>query len=344
MSTDFKEWISIKLPYFRLMSIQLSSVIENLLKQNDITYFSVDFRTKDINEIEEKVKRKNYKDPQNQLTDISGIRVILYVEDDVKKVCSIINETFNVDNFNSLDNIQRLSTDRIGYRSTHFVCDIGDARAVMNEYSSFSGLKFEIQIRTILQHAWASLTHDRNYKVENSLPEVIQRKINLYSAMLEVVDVGFSEVINDINLYKKSLSDKNIEDFIDDKINSINLVEYINKMALKHNYHPNEVNLPFDNETLINELNKFNIFNLNQLQEIVPDKFWENIKKHDIETTYIGLVRDFLIIKDYHKLASIYDKNWTIFIDDNDEYNKAKNFYMEYMSESEFYEMMSILN
>ncbi|WP_052238116.1 GTP pyrophosphokinase [Pectobacterium brasiliense] len=342
MSIEFKEWVSEKLPYFRLMSTQLASVIENLLKQNNVTYFSIDSRTKDTNGIEEKIKRKNYKDPKVQLTDISGIRIILYIEDDVKKVCDIIKETFNVDSSNSLDNIQRLSTDRIGYRSTHFVCDIGKARTAMKEYSSFSELKFEIQIRTILQHAWASLTHDRNYKVGKSLPENIQRKINLYSGMLEIVDMGFSEVINDIESYKTLLLSKDMEEFIDDKIDSINLIEYINKMALKHDYHLSPIILPFDNEALINELQHFNIFNLSQLQEIVPDKFWDNIKKHGIETTYIGVVRNFLIIKNYHKLAEIPDKNWTISMDD-EEYEKAKRFYTEYMDESNFYEMMEIL-
>lgn len=342
MSTEFKEWVSAKLPYFRLMSAQLTSVIENLLKQNNVDYFSIESRTKDINGIEEKIKRKNYKNPQIQLTDISGIRVILYVEDDVNKVCNIIKETFDIDKPNSSDNIQRLSTDRIGYRSTHFVCDVGTARAAMKEYSSFSDLKFEIQIRTILQHAWASLTHDRNYKLGNSLPENIQRKINLYSGMLEIVDMGFSEVINDIESYKTLLLSKDMEEFIDDKIDSINLIEYINKMALKYDYQLNPVNLPFDNEVLINELQHFNIFNLSQLQEIVPDKFWDNIKKHGIETTYIGVVRDFLIIKNYHKLAETPDKGWTMFMD-GEEYDKAKGFYTEYMDESNFYEMMAIL-
>ncbi|HDZ1320210.1 TPA: GTP pyrophosphokinase, partial [Klebsiella pneumoniae] len=279
MSTDFEEWIAEKLPYFKLMSSQLASVIENVLKQNNIDYFSVESRTKDRNGITEKIKRKNYKDPKTQLTDISGIRIILYIEDDVMKVCNIIKDTFQVDSENSLDNMQRLSTDRIGYRSTHFVCDVGNVRSEMKEYSSFSGLKFEIQIRTILQHSWASLTHDRNYKVANSLPQDIQRKINLYSGMLEVVDIGFSEVINDINKYKDSLTEKDVTEYIDNTIDSINLVEFINKITSQHAYILHPVHLPFDNEELIKELHHYNIFNLNQLQEIIPSDFFDNLKK-----------------------------------------------------------------
>lgn len=342
MSTNFKEWIDGKLPYFRLMSTQLASVIENILKQNDIAYFSVESRTKDINGIEEKIKRKNYKDPQNQLTDISGIRVILYVEEDVLKVSSIIREVFQVDSGNSLDDMQRLSTDKIGYRSTHFVCDIGEARSAMKEYNSFSGLKFEIQIRTILQHAWASLTHDRNYKIGSSLPKSIQRKINLYSGMLEVVDAGFSEVINDIDLYKDSLSNKDVSEYIDDTIDSINLVEYIHQMAMSNDYELSYLKVYFNNEELINELHHFNILNISQLNDIIPTDFFLNLKKYKIETTYIGVVRDLLLIKDYHKVSELPAREWSIFMED-EEYQKAKKFYMEYMSEEEFNEMMLLL-
>lgn len=342
MSTDFEKWIAEKLPYFKLMSSQLASVIENVLNQNNIDYFSVDSRTKDINGIIEKIKRKNYKDPKNELTDISGIRIILYVEDDVMKVCDILKSIFQIDSENSLDNMQRLSTDRIGYRSTHFICDIGDVRSGMEEYRSFSGLKFEIQIRTILQHAWASLTHDRTYKIGGALPQKIQRKINLYSGMLEIVDTGFSDVINDINIYKESFSKKNINEYIDDTIDSINLIEYINKLALDNNYELNLVFTAFNNEELISELHHFNIFKLSQLEEIIPDNLFDNLKKHEIETTYIGVVRDFLIIKDYHKLSEMQNREWTIYME-GEEYHKAKKFYMEYMSEKEFNEMMSLL-
>lgn len=342
MSTDFEEWIAEKLPYFKLMSSQLASVIENILKQNNIDYFSVDSRTKDKNGITEKIKRKNYKNPKAQLTDISGIRIILYVDDDVMKVCNIIKDTFQVDSENSLDNMQRLSTDRIGYRSTHFVCDVGNARSEMKEYSSFSGLKFEIQIRTILQHSWASLTHDRNYKVANSLPQDIQRKINLYSGMLEVVDIGFSEVINDINKYKESLTEKDVKEYIDNTIDSINLVDFINKITSQHDYSLHPVHLPFDNEELIQELHHYGIFNLNQLQEIIPNEFFDNLKKHNIETNYIGMVRDLLILSDFNKMAEIPNRQWTIYME-GEELARAKKFYMEYMDESDFYSMMSIL-
>lgn len=342
MASDFKEWINEKLPYFTLLSTQLASVVENMLKQNKISYLSIESRTKSINGIEEKIKRKNYKNPKEQLTDISGIRVILYTEDDVQKVCEIVKDIFQIDRTNSLDDIKRLSIDKIGYRSTHFVCDIGEIRSQMKEYNSFSGLKFEIQIRTILQHAWANLTHDRNYKFGGSLPQNIQRKINLYSGMLEVIDMGFSEVIHDIEKYKESLSNKDASEYTDYNIDSINLVEYLNKLASENSYKLYNLKQEFDNQELINELHYFGIFNISELENLIPKNIFENLKAHEIETTYIGIIRDALIIKNYSKLAEIPERTWTSHTPP-DEYQRMKNFYLEYMTEPEFYEMMDLL-
>uniref|UniRef100_UPI00396B139D GTP pyrophosphokinase n=2 Tax=Klebsiella/Raoultella group TaxID=2890311 RepID=UPI00396B139D len=171
----------------------------------------VSYRTKTKEGIIEKVDRKNYKNPWKQLTDVSGVRVILYLESDIVRVSEILNSTFNIDNENSMSNESRLSSDKVGYRSVHYVCDIGEKRNVLKEYEYVSGMKCEIQVRTMLQHAWAELTHDRNYKLGANLPLEIKRKINLFSGILEIADQGFSEIVNSIEEYKESLSKEDLE-------------------------------------------------------------------------------------------------------------------------------------
>ena len=53
---------------------------------------------------------------------------------------------------------------------------------MLPEMKLFSGIPFEIQVRTILQHAWAEFAHDRNYKFRGVLPDVIARR---YGVSLE---------------------------------------------------------------------------------------------------------------------------------------------------------------
>ena len=84
----------------------------------------------------------------------------------------MITGSFNIDEKNSLDKKILLASDQIGYRSVHFVCDLGAQRSGLPEFKDLGGLKFEIQVRTVLQHAWAELAHDRNYKFSGTLPLV----------------------------------------------------------------------------------------------------------------------------------------------------------------------------
>lgn len=81
----------------------------------------------------------------------------------------MITGSFNIDEKNSLDKKILLASDQIGYRSVHFVCDLGAQRSGLPEFKDLGGLKFEIQVRTLLQHAWAELAHDRNYKFSGTL-------------------------------------------------------------------------------------------------------------------------------------------------------------------------------
>lgn len=162
----------------------LAPIVENILKtilqQNNIEYLTVTHRIKKSESISEKIKRKNYKDPFNELTDISGIRVISFLESDVERIIEIIKKSFYISEENSSNKSESLSIDKIGYRSHHFVAKLGKDRSINPEYSNISDLYFEIQVRTVLQHAWAVLSHDRNYKFEQKLPIEIERKLNLF--------------------------------------------------------------------------------------------------------------------------------------------------------------------
>lgn len=327
-------WLDNNLSKFELLGKHVAFIIETLLQQNDIDYLSVGYRTKSKQGVLEKIERKKYKNPIEDLTDISGIRIILYFETDIDKVCNIISNTFNIDKSNSVDNSNRLSTDKVGYRSVHYVCDIGEGRKELSEYEFISNLKCEIQVRTVLQHAWAELTHDRNYKLGAKLPDHIQRKINLYSGMLEIADLGFSEIINEIGQYSDSLRHKGLQEFTAQSIDSINLLAYVNEICkqkgliLKNN--PIFENDDFNE--LIDELEYMGISALEEIGEIMPENYVE-ISNTKFSNTIYGFVRDMMLIKDYKRLHSKPGLNWII--DDPDLMQKNTDYYSNFMSKSE---------
>jgi ppGpp synthetase/RelA/SpoT-type nucleotidyltranferase len=150
-------------------------IVETLIVDAKAEYDSIEGRTKSAESFERKISRDDkagkYKKLE-EVTDISGIRIICYLKEDCDRISEIIKNCFKVDEANSLDKEDTIDDDRFGYRSIHYVVSFDDLRSSVTEYKRFSGLKAEIQIRTILQHTWAAIDWKFRYKNESEAPRL----------------------------------------------------------------------------------------------------------------------------------------------------------------------------
>ncbi len=71
-------------------------------------------------------------------------------------------------------------------------------------FEELQDLYSEIQVRTLLQHAWGEIAHDRVYKANFPIPKTIQRSFNRVSAVLENTDAGFQKMIEELDMYVKN--------------------------------------------------------------------------------------------------------------------------------------------
>ena len=125
------------------------------------------------------------------LTDIIGIRIICAFLQDLTEVEKCLRSCFSV------YEIERKGADRtfreFGYESTHILLAIPSE--LMADITLPKGLIFEIQVRTILQDAWAEVEHELVYKSEFSpfdLP--LKRKLASINASLSLADIIFQEI------------------------------------------------------------------------------------------------------------------------------------------------------
>lgn len=343
---DVHSWIDDCIPKHERLTGSAVTIISSLLDVRKIDYLSISGRTKNRDGILEKSKRKKYKDPRSQMTDISGVRIIVFIESDIQKVSDLIKETFNVDEKHSSNKDDVLSLNQVGYRSVHFVCDLGDKRAVLPEFEGLCELKFEFQVRTVLQHAWAELAHDRSYKFKAGLPKEIERKLYLHAGLLEIADKGFSDISREIDAY----SAKVLEDYrvgnLDQEINSITLRNFIADWANENNCRLEHISDDGQMPSLIKELKYFDIQNIDQLKRIIPDNFANTYNELNYETTVYGLIRDWLIISDVRKLKEELKVHWSIFDPDNSDvgleiyrrFSNPENYenIVEYMEKEKF--------
>jgi ppGpp synthetase/RelA/SpoT-type nucleotidyltranferase len=92
---------------------------------------------------------------------------------------------------NTIDKRKTLSPNVFGYLSVHYVVSFDKNRLKKKAFADYKDIRFEIQIRSILQHAWAEIEHDLGYKSEIEVPDEIRRKFSRLAGLLEIADSEF---------------------------------------------------------------------------------------------------------------------------------------------------------
>lgn len=180
--------------------------IRCILEEEGITCNAIASRVKERDSLDKKIdiKMDKYSD-LSEITDIAGIRVITYYDNDVDRVAKIVEREFCVDKENSIDKREALDPEKFGYCSVHYVVTLNDTRLNLPECRAYAGMKCEIQIRTVLQHAWAEIEHDLGYKNEITVPRDIRRSFSRLAGLLEVADKEFQEIRDFLTKYQQKV-------------------------------------------------------------------------------------------------------------------------------------------
>lgn len=260
---------------------EVEHLIKNILKAEGIVCNAITYRLKNRESLSDKIDKKNDKYAAlEEVTDIAGVRVITYYAEDVDRVAEIVEHEFAVDKDNSIDKRDALEPDRFGYCSVHYVVEMSPERLSLREYQAYEGLKCEIQIRSVLQHAWAEIEHDLGYKSDIALPTDIRRNFSQLAGLLELADKEFQEIRSSLQDYKNG-APENVESekFQDSEIDAILLEAIINSnpdiKALNNaiqNYFdrqfPSEI-LTVLLEDMIRRLQWFDVYTVSQLNNFI---------------------------------------------------------------------------
>jgi putative GTP pyrophosphokinase len=183
-------------PLYEEFCKSLANVLGLLLKAEKVEYLRIEERTKDQDTFSEKIRRADkagkYKSIED-VTDLCGIRAIGLYLMDVEKICSVVEANFEIDRANTIDKGKELPSNQFGYTSIQYIVSYSDSRLKLPEFAQFIGLKAEIQVRTVLQHAWAVLDRKYQYQNKEEIPLQVRRKFSRISAFLEAADDGFVE-------------------------------------------------------------------------------------------------------------------------------------------------------
>lgn len=176
----------------RLMNDVLTRLRE-ALERNEMMVTTVEGRVKTRKSLEGKLALKGAKYAMlSDITDLVGARIVTFYTDDVDRIAAMVEQLFEIDWTNSVDKRMLHQLDSFGYNSLHYVCKLPGY-----DY------RFELQLRTTLQHAWASINHDIGYKTGVEIPRNYLRRINRLSGLLEMADDEFSRIRTEITDYRR---------------------------------------------------------------------------------------------------------------------------------------------
>ena len=175
------------LPTLATMAKNAYDMLRRAIRQQGIYVTAIEYRVKTEQSLAGKLERKGHKYKTiYDVTDLVGLRVITFYTDEVDKVAAIAKRVFEVDWKESVDKRKLHQLDSFGYNSLHYICRLKDATPEQP--------RFEIQMRTALQHVWSTIEHDTGYKGEVKIPHEYKRQFSRLAGMLELVDDEFSRL------------------------------------------------------------------------------------------------------------------------------------------------------
>jgi ppGpp synthetase/RelA/SpoT-type nucleotidyltranferase len=186
------------LPDLRLATEGFLELVTAVLDDAGINYLSISGRTKSVVSFAAKATREvdgvpAYADPLDDITDQIGLRVITYLGDDVEDVAELLSDQFRVLDDRDLGQ-ETADEGRWGYASRHLV--VTPVGRPDPPYEHLEGRRASVQVRTVLQHAWAEFEHDIRYKgtipLEHSAD--LDRRFTLAAGLLELADREFSAI------------------------------------------------------------------------------------------------------------------------------------------------------
>jgi len=178
-----------KYKLFRQLIDTVKFSINKEIKRKKIKIHSFPHRIKKIDSFIDKIQKKQVKDPFNEIHDLVGLRIVCLFFSDLQLIRDILINNFSI--IKEENKIDDTDVDIFGYMSLHYKAKLKDIESD-SDYKNIKNIPFEIQVRTIAQDAWASISHYLDYKQGSNIPNNLRRDFHALSGLFYIADTHFA--------------------------------------------------------------------------------------------------------------------------------------------------------
>ena len=200
---EYKE----NLPTFEKISKIIKEQLEKIANELQIECSAITSRIKSLDSLSNKIELKGNKyKTVFDITDIVGARTVAFHQSEVDKIASLVLQRFEIDWENSIDKRKLYQVNQFGYVSLHYIVKIPKSMYYDEKNPLINEISSEIQIRTNLQHTWASIFHESGYKSNIEIPHDILRQFSRLAGLLELADQEFQNLHDSLGEYRRRIS------------------------------------------------------------------------------------------------------------------------------------------
>jgi putative GTP pyrophosphokinase len=192
-------------PQYEQLCSEVAYILKMRFTAGRIEFSAVSSRAKTLRSFAEKITRKQYQNPFNEVTDFAGVRVVYLYRSDRSNIEHLIESEFEV--IEKIDKVDEQGPDRFGYGALHYLTRLG-RKSSGARYDDLKDLICEIQVRTVLQDAWAIIDHHLSYKQDSDVPNILKRKLNCLSGLFETADDQFDRLRTEAEEYRQVVRSK----------------------------------------------------------------------------------------------------------------------------------------